>query len=358
MRRSATPWFPALLGAVAALLPAGVARAQVACGDTVTGKVTLTGDLVCPDVGLVIGADKTKLDLGGFTVRGNPGTVGIDNGGGFDGVTIENGRIEEFEEGVSIGGDAQKNAVRDLVVFASTADGIDLNDSDLTQITGVLVTGNGAAGIQIGTGATGNLVDKSFALGNVAAGIQIEGDGNTVRSSEATANAEGILVLGSGNTISGSRLYINNAEGVRVEGDDNQVTKSYATGNLLEGIEVTGGARAKLDKNESSGNREVGVLVASDSDGASVRKNTVAGNTQSGIVVTGDCDDALVERNRASGNLLTGIETQNASTTLRKNTADANLGRGITAPVGVVDGGGNKASHNPDEDCSPSVACN
>jgi parallel beta-helix repeat protein len=358
MRRSATPWIPALLGAAAALLPAGAARAQVACGDTVTGKVTLTGDLTCPDTGLAIGADKTKLDLGGFTLRGNPGTVGIDNGGGFDGVTIENGRIEEFDEGISIGGDAQKNVVRDVVVFASAADGIDLNDSDLARITNALVTGNGAAGIQIGSGATGNLVDESFAIGNVAAGIQIEGDGNTVRSSEATANAEGILVLGSGNSISGSRFYINTAEGVRVEGDDNQVTKSYAKGNFLEGIEVKGGAGAKLDKNESSGNREVGIFVAADSDGASVSKNTTAGNYQSGIVVEGDCDGARVERNRSSGNLLAGIETQNASTTLRKNTADGNLGRGITAPVGVFDGGGNKASHNPDEDCSPSVSCN
>ena len=61
------------------LLLAGGARAQVACGDTVTGKVELSADLACPGAGLVVGADKTKIDLKGFTLTGNPGTTGIDN---------------------------------------------------------------------------------------------------------------------------------------------------------------------------------------------------------------------------------------------------------------------------------------
>jgi parallel beta-helix repeat protein len=348
------PWLPALL---AALLTAAGARAQVACGDTVTGKVVLTADLSCPAAGLVVGADGTRIDLNGFTLTGNPGEVGIDNGGGFGSVTIENGRIEEFEEGVSIGGDAQKNSVRDLVVFGSTADGIDLNDSDLTKITGTLVTANGAAGIQIGDGATGNVVDKSSAIGNAGAGVQIEGSGNTVKNSDLTVNTEGILVLGNDNTLSGNRVYRSSGEGIRVQGDDNRLTKNYATGNVLEGIEVQGGARAVLDKNESSGNRESGILIAQAAAGAVVKKSTTEGNSLNGITVDPDCPDALLERNTARGNLLAGIDTANASTTLRKNTADSNLGRGITAPVGVIDAGGNRASHNPDEDCSPSISC-
>ena len=153
------------------LLLAGEDRAQVACGDPVTGKVELSADLACPGAGLVVGADKTKIDLKGFTLTGNPGTIGIDNGGGFDAVTIENGRIEEFDEGVSIGGNAQKNVVRDLVVFGCAADGIDLNDSDLARITDTLVTANGGAGLQIGAGATGNVVESSFAIGNAGPGI-------------------------------------------------------------------------------------------------------------------------------------------------------------------------------------------
>ena len=149
-------------------------------------------------------------------------------------------------------------------------------------------------------------------------------------------------MLGSGNTISSNAFYINTAQGIRVEGDDNELSKNYATGNLLEGLRVKGGARATLDKNESSGNRESGILVAADSDDAALKKGTTAGNSVNGIVVEGDCDGALLERNSSTGNLLAGIETSNASTTLRKNTADANLGRGITAPVGVDDAGGNR----------------
>jgi parallel beta-helix repeat protein len=351
----ANPWLSALL---VALLSAVGARAQVACGDTVTGKVELTGDLVCTAEGLVVGADGTRIDLGGFTLIGNPGTVGIDNGGGFDAVTIENGRIEEFDEGISIGGNAQKNSVRDVVVFGSTSDGIDLNDSDGTKITGTLVTANGLFGILIGEGATGNLVDKSFAIGNAAAGVRIDGDGNTVKNSDLTANFEGILVLGDDNTLSGNRLLRNGAEGISLNGDDNRATKNYATGNILEGIEVQGGARTVLEKNESSGNRESGILIGFDAAAAVVKKCTTEGNSVNGIQVGPDAADALLERNVSRGNLLAGIDTANASTTLRKNTADSNLGRGITAPPGVIDAGGNRASHNPDEDCSPSVSCN
>jgi parallel beta-helix repeat protein len=350
----ANPWLSVLL---VALLSAAGARAQVACGDTVTGKVQLTGDLSCPDAGLVVGADGTKIDLGGFTLTGNPGAVGIDNGGGFDSVTIEHGRIEEFDEGISIGGNAQKNSVRGVVVFGSTSDGIDLNDSDGTKITDTLVTANGLFGILIGEGATGNLVDKSFAIGNAAAGVRIDGDGNTVKNSDLTANFEGILIVGNDNTVSGNRLLRNGAEGIAVTGDDNRLIKNYATGNILEGIDVQLGARVVIEKNVSSGNRESGILINLDSPSAVVKKNTTEGNSVNGIQVGPDTTNALLERNVSRGNLLAGIDTANASTTLRKNTADSNLGRGITAPVGVIDAGGNRASHNPDEDCSPSVSC-
>jgi parallel beta-helix repeat protein len=340
-----------------ALLAAGAARAQIACGDTVTGKVVLTGDLDCPDAGLVVGADKTKIDLGGFTLRGNPGGVGIDNGGGFDGVVIENGAVEEFDECLSLGGDAQKNVVKNLRVFGCSGDGIDLNDSDLARIEDTLVTANGAAGIQMGAEATGNRVESSYAIGNAGAGIQIEGGGNTVTKSDATGNTEGILVLGDGNTISSNGVFRNAGDGIRVEGDDNEVRKNEIEGNVLQGIELRGAARTLLEKNEASGNREEGILVAVDSDDVLVKKNTTLGNSVSGIVVQGDCDGAQLERNVSTGNLLAGIETASASTTLKKNRADANVGRGITAPDGVVDAGGNRASHNPDADCSPSVSC-
>ena len=340
------------------LLSAGKASAQPACGDTVTGKVELTADLSCPDVGLVVGADKTRIDLQGFTLAGNPGTLGIDNGGGFDSVTIENGRIEEFDECISIGGNAQKNVVSGIVAFGCSADGIDLNDSDLSRVVDTLVTANGAAGIQIGDGGTGNRVESSSAIGNAVAGIQIEGSDNTVSKSTVTANGEGILVLGNGNTLSGNGIYRNEGDGIHVQGDDNELVKNSATGNLLEGIELQGAARGVLEKNQSSGNREIGIRIAQDSDDAVVKKSTTAGNSVSGIVVEGDCDGALLERNTSTGSLLAGIATSNASTTLRKNTAHANLGQGIVAPVGVIDAGGNRASHNPDEDCSPSVACN
>lgn len=52
--------------------PATAVAPAVACGDTITGSVTLTSDLTCTDVGLVLAPGAT-VDLGGHSLRG-PGT--------------------------------------------------------------------------------------------------------------------------------------------------------------------------------------------------------------------------------------------------------------------------------------------
>lgn len=187
-------------------------------------------------------------------------------------MTIENARIEEFEEGVRIGGDAQKDSVRDLVVFGSTADGIDLNDSDGTKITGTLVTANGAAG------------------------VQIEGSGNTVKNSDPTVNTEGILVLGNDNTLSGNRVYRCSGEGIRV-----------AAGAVDHG-------RAGLPRRPPRAQHRAGKPPRRHRH----RK----------------CEhDAAQEHRR--------LEPR-----ARHHRAGGRHRRG-----------GNRASHNPDEDCSPSVRC-
>jgi hypothetical protein len=72
------------------------------CGDTVTTNTTLHADLTdCPGNGLVIGADRVTLNLNGHAITGNlEGAVGIDNSAGHDGVTIMNGAVRNFTNGV------------------------------------------------------------------------------------------------------------------------------------------------------------------------------------------------------------------------------------------------------------------
>src|SRR3954470_9606689 len=82
---------------------------QVSCGQTLTHSVKLANDLTnCPSNGLVVGADDVTVDLNGHTIDGDgelvadcpfPGPAcdaGVQNTGGYKGVTIEGGKVREF----------------------------------------------------------------------------------------------------------------------------------------------------------------------------------------------------------------------------------------------------------------------
>src|SRR5262245_39397585 len=117
-----------------ALAASQALASHVRCGDLITQDTTLDSDLLdCPDDGVVIGAPNITVDLGGHLIDGvAPGpsfsvdTDGIDNRGGHDGVTVENGAIREFGNGVNIGGfrpglgttPSNGNVVRSLAVLA------------------------------------------------------------------------------------------------------------------------------------------------------------------------------------------------------------------------------------------------
>jgi parallel beta-helix repeat protein len=72
--------------------------------------------------------------------------------------------------------------------------------------------------------------------------------------------------------------------------------------------------------------------------------------------VSADSDGTVVDSNEVVGNHTAGIDVDNVSTTIKKNEARSNGGFGISAPPGVIDGGGNEASHNADGGCT-GVSC-
>jgi parallel beta-helix repeat protein len=344
----------AVAAAVALLAWSGAprpARAQVACGETVTASVKLTADLACTGPGLVVGADKITIDLGGFTLSGDgdPGDVGVDNQG-FDSVTLKNGTITEFGEGVSIGGDAQKNTLSDLTVTNCSSDAIDLNDADLAKVTGVTLIGSAGDGVVMSGDAVGNRVEKSAIVANGGLGMFVVGTDHVISKNEIAVNVIGLLVGGSGTSVSANELYRNGSDGVQVTGEAIELVKNTAIGNGGEGFFVDGPA-AVLEKNEASGSGQNGIRVAVDSDDAVLRKNTVRGNELDGILIEVDCDRAVLERNTATGNHTDGIQTENTSSTLTRNEANANGELGIEAAGGAFDGGGNQAENNADGGC-------
>jgi parallel beta-helix repeat protein len=342
----------AVLFGTSTLLAARTCWSQATCGQTVMTSVALTADLSCTGTGLIVGAPKVTIDLAGFTIGGDGdlGDVGIDNGGGFEKLTIKDGTISEFGEGISIGNNAQKNTIDNVTVFGCQTAGIDLNDSDAGKVKECIFNGIGGIGLVLGDGSTDNTVEKSTALGNGVAGFEMRGSNNTIKKTDVTGNSVGILLLGTGNVVSSCGIYRNSGRGVDVVGAGNEVSKSTIIGNFSEGIDVHGASGTAIERNTVSGNRQNGIFVRASADGTVVSRNEVVGNENQGIAVSADSDNVLVDGNTAIGNHIDGVQTDNPSTTIRKNTGNANGGFGIDA-LGAIDGGGNKAKANADGNC-------
>jgi parallel beta-helix repeat protein len=329
------------------------AAAQVACGDTLVASVQLTADLDCPGTGLLVGADKITIDLNGFTLAGDGdvGDLGIDNGLGFDGVTIKNGTISDFDEGISIGGNAQKNVVSAVTIQFCNSDAIDLNDSDFTKVTKTTIL-NSVAGVQVGTDGTGNVVEKSVVLGAAEAGVQLQGSGNVVQKNTLTSNEIGVRVFGSGNRVLANVVYGSPNDGIAVlGGTGNEVSKNTLTGTLGDGVEVKNAPGTIVKKNVAAGSRENGIGVFTGSHGTVLEKNVARGGGTDGISVEAGSDGVRVDGNTADGNRSAGIFAGSTTTTVAKNSATANVGFGIRTNLGAIDGGGNAARANGDGNC-------
>ncbi len=225
-----------VLVAVASEAHGGGGTPITACAQTVTTNAVLMQDLVCSGDGIVIGASGITIDLKGFTVRGDRGSVeyGINAFLGYDDVTVKNGVLRNFKYGI-----------------------VGVNGADRFRVVNVVVSGNVQNGIWI-SGESGS-VASSTAAGNGAIGVLLEGAGARVRSTVAT-----------GNGLSGISV-----------GDEGQVTSSIASGNRSFGIAafadfVSIKSSTASGNGFSSGVGSAGILVSG--DGASIRGNRADGN--------------------------------------------------------------------------------
>lgn len=88
-----------------------------------------------------------------------------------------------------------------------------------------------------------------------------------------------------------------------------------------------------------------------------IEKNQVTGSAVHGIQVNPDAGGVVLLQNYLQGNGDDGIHVKSVATTITKNTAVYNADLGISAPSGVTDGGGNKASGNGNAARCTGVVC-
>ena len=283
-----------------------------ACGETVTGDVRFTGNVLCRDVpidapGLVVGAPGILIDLDGFEMIGPIGVgsgynPAIDNRAGFDDVTIRDGMVRNFGDGIALT-DASRNQIVNMR-SRGPSDGIEIHGGDANEIRHSGAFGRGAGLVAANT--TGLIVADSTAEAAFSHGMALSGlirsrvVRNVVPGGQGCCTSIGITIAGNDNVIQANRV------------------SAWGGGNIV----LASGANNKLLDNEAFDGPGDGIFVGAFTAGTIVRRNAANGND----------DD--------------GIEVQGVESRLGDNAANDNGDFGIDAVAGVTDLGGNTASGN------------
>jgi parallel beta-helix repeat protein len=318
--------------ALASLGGAEAAGPQPKCGETITADTILDSDLVdCPNHGIVIGADDITLDLNGHLIDGDGTTtagcdpeteycdIGVLNRG-HDGVTVEDGSVREFLNGVW-GERGSHNRLRDLSSFENAWEGIVMFRSARSRVERISASRNGLTTDRPG-----------IAL--------VQSDNNRITHSTLSDNGDLALFM--------------------ADSDENHISHNEARGNPEGGMIIEG------DRNEIVANRLIrnggGVLITIVTKGEravgnEVRRNEVRDPRASGIAVDRKPKRTVISRNHVVGAGRSGINVGSRSTKFTKNRAVRNDGLGIKAVEGVIDGGGNRAHGNGDKRQCVNVKC-
>jgi parallel beta-helix repeat protein len=360
--------------------------AQVSCGDTITADTTLHHDLVdCPLNGIVIGADNVTLDLNGHTIDGD-GTAHPVGGGRLedsgvsvvvhDGITVMNGSIRQFEDGLSAFGTRD---IRLLGLATSENNGFGIGFAAAARI---LV--QGCSSDRNDAGGGGLLL--TIGGGPIIGGSRSSDHVRVVNSSFRDNASDGIRSIGStDNVIEGSLLSGNGGAGIAWDGNRSRLSRNRVVQNGHGGIPVTGGQNV-IARNRVSDSGRVGIGIGGGRGNLLVR-NVVAG-AATNIRISGELepgrggavhtvirgnrlrradDDGLLVQETAKRTLLRhnsardsqndGFDVDDRTTKLSRNRAVRNHDLGMEAVRGVRDGGGNIARHNGDPRQCTNVKC-
>lgn len=272
----------AAIGAFVALIlgpsSASAQTEQLTCGETVTHSVTLASDVSCPEfgsTGLVVGADGIAIDLNGHSVTGPDGLgfgsgVGIENQG-HKGVTIRNGSISLFRDGVDLTG-ARANRLSHLsvmgqgsavVINGGAADLVKDSNLIAARVAGISVTGSDGVlllrnkvssfglGIEVASNHT-SVIDNSA---EGVYGISVGGSSNLIfRNSASNSGVDGIIVGGTYTLVIANTATANHSDGIHVESPSTLIVGNTANDNGNYGIEAVSGVRAFANRATGNGN--------------------------------------------------------------------------------------------------------
>ena len=389
--------------------PAPPTPAPVRCGQVLTRSTLVTNDLSnSPGDGLVIGAPRIIIDLGGHTIDGIGLGTGIVNDG-YASVTVRNGTVREFDYGVQLHPettlnvvqrltlrlnelaglrlfDAHGNVVRSntmdnngdgIVLVSGTSDttvndnvigssrgwSVVIRDSAANRLEGNTVAGGGDLGVGLQR-ADGNVLLDNAVSGTSDGAIELldRSDGNRVEGNHVQGSGDtGILVEESDrNELISNKAHGMSDSGITLEEADDSVVHGNDVGSNSGGLQIEASGGNLIEGNGASNTTGIGIELFGGSLDNDVVRNRAKSNGARGIYVADEATNGLgnlLLGNTASGNLSDGIAVAKGGYTITANVANDNGGWGIVAAPGNVDGGGNVALGNREHAECSGIAC-
>lgn len=337
----------AVVGGLLYAAPAGAALPLEfhSCNDLIFSSFRLANHLNCAaEDGLRVASSASgiTIDLNGRLITGNASVNnGIDNDQGADNVTIRNGTILNFANGVSVSG-GEGNVLKDLRVAQNEGRGIELVSSHDSKVARVRAAGNNQGIVALSSSRVD--IRDSSATGNGESGILVTGNDAHVENNSATGNRlGGITMLG---------------------GTGHVLISNRASLNEDHGFTLSNSAMDRMVRNRSTLNGENGFSLE-DSDDVVLRDNVGSSNAVHGFSMDLDSERARLLENVASSNGFHGINSAGDDTVVKRNTANRNgfgannnIGLGINLDGANPSGGANVANGNDDPDqCDPTSLC-
>jgi parallel beta-helix repeat protein len=236
----------------------------------------------------------------------------------------------------------------DGLIIGASGITLDLNKKTITG--GRDQTFFGPAGVRIPAAFTGVTV-KRGTIEEFAAGLSIEGDGNIASDLTIRQSYFGFQVEGDVNQLKNITAVLN-ISGDVFFGTGNIVSKSKLTTGAA-GMQFVGDSNTLKDSTIST----TGVGIFINENNSVFTGNRVKNSLSDGIFVDAGATGVLISKNTVEGSGDDGIDVNSPGVTLSKNKVFDNGDYGIEAVEGVIDGGGNKAKGNGEDDQCLNIDC-
>jgi gliding motility-associated-like protein len=262
----------------------------------------IIGGTTAADKNIIAGNGQNGLIIQGTTSTGNQvqgNNIGLNGtdaalANGANGIIIQTGAT-----GNTIGGTA---AGAGNTISGNTSAGIQISNANSNDVlgnkigantTGTAAVANGTSGISI-TGSTGNKI----------------GDGTAAGANLISGNTQaGVSIsTGSANTVSGNNIGTNLAGTAAIANGTDGINVNASTANILDGNTISGNTQNGISLNNGDNNTINGNHIGTNSTGTAAIPNA------NGIALVAGSDNNSIDGNTISGNTGTGIIVNSSAT--------------------------------------------